>query len=251
MFCAGIAGGWESGDSAMEEHKSLFPKCVYVQGLDKQIENGNSAIDDESFKVEKLLRKRIVKKQVQFQVKWAGFDQTSWEPVANIHPGLIQAFDENVTTGQLMNFRFNRKSADRLPVIAAENDGFNPNDSVSSSTSFFGDFLNNPGLQHLTEKIFRKLDSKNLKNCRLINKKCEEILTNPFFWLGNFKHRGTGISLENHRDWQKTIRVAIGKKHALKNMTSSHSILAAFGEVPGQILPQVCNFTTFLYKYNE
>ena len=202
MFCAGIAGGWENGDSAMEEHKNLFPKCVYVQGL------VNSTMDDESFIVEKLLRKRILRKKVQFLVKWAGYEKTSWEPVANIHPDLIEVFEnENVSTStsgttgsQLKNFRFDRKS-----VAEDEDDDLDNNESVSSSP--FGDFLNNPGLQHLTENIFRKLDIKNLKNCRLINKSCEEILTNPFFWLGKFKHRG--LSLENLRDWQKTIRIAM------------------------------------------
>ena len=45
----------------------------------------------------------------------------------------------------------------------------------------------------------------------------------------------------------------IGKKHALKNMTSSLKILAAFEEVPDLILPQLCNFTNFLLqnKNNE
>ena len=33
VFCAGIAGGWEKGDSPMDEHKELFPKCAFVQGL--------------------------------------------------------------------------------------------------------------------------------------------------------------------------------------------------------------------------
>ena len=32
VFCAGIAGGWEKGDSPMDEHKELFPKCAFVQG---------------------------------------------------------------------------------------------------------------------------------------------------------------------------------------------------------------------------
>ena len=33
VFCAGIAGGWEKGDSPMDEHKDLFKKCAFVQGL--------------------------------------------------------------------------------------------------------------------------------------------------------------------------------------------------------------------------
>ena len=57
--------------------------------------NGNNSTneDEEVFKVEKLLRKRIVRKQVQYFVKWLGYDETSWEPEDNIHPGLIQAFE--------------------------------------------------------------------------------------------------------------------------------------------------------------
>ena len=39
-------------------------------------------------------------------------------------------------------------------------------------------------------------------------------------------------------DWKPTALISvIGKRHSLKNMTNSLLILAAFGEVPDQILP--------------
>ena len=40
----------------------------------------------------------------------------------------------------------------------------------------------------------------------------------------------------------------IGKMHALKKYDHFALILAAFGEVPDRILPQLCNFTKFLLR---
>ena len=44
-------------------------------------------------------------------------------------------------------------------------------------------FINNPGLQHITENILLNLDFKNFKVCQSANIKFEQILANPIFWL--------------------------------------------------------------------
>ena len=62
--------------------------------------------------------------------------------------------------------------------------------------------INNPGLQHLVEKVFWNLDVEDLKICAHINQSCKQILQNPIFCLGKFKH----LSKENKEDWIKVIQ---------------------------------------------
>ena len=64
--------------------------------------------------------------------------------------------------------------------------------------------INNPGLQHLAEKVFWNLDCEDLKICAQINQSCKQILENPTFWLKKFK----SISMENQKDWIKVIKLA-------------------------------------------
>ena len=47
-------------------------------------------------------------------------------------------------------------------------------------------FTKTPGLQQISEDIFRCLDKKNLLNCRLVNHTWKEILDMPIFCLKNF-----------------------------------------------------------------
>ena len=58
--------------------------------------------------------------------------------------------------------------------------------------------INNPGLQHLVEKVFWSLDYKNLKICAEINQSSQQTVKNPIFWLKKFK------SFSN--DWIKVIQ---------------------------------------------
>ena len=62
--------------------------------------------------------------------------------------------------------------------------------------------INNPGLQHLAEKVFWNLDVENLKKCAKINHSCKQILQNPLFCLRNFN----GLSKENQNEWTKAIQ---------------------------------------------
>ena len=41
----------------------------------------------------------------------------------------------------------------------------------------------NPGLQHISEDIFKLLDKKSLMDCRLVNSSWKNILDQPFFWI--------------------------------------------------------------------
>ena len=62
--------------------------------------------------------------------------------------------------------------------------------------------ISNPGLYHLAEKVFWNLDVEDLKICAHINQSCKQILQNPIFCLGKFKH----LSKENKEDWIKVIQ---------------------------------------------
>lgn len=63
---------------------------------DADDEDEEEIIDEDVHKVEKLLDKRTYRRQVQYLVKWVGYDEPSWEPAKNILcPRLIQIFEEN------------------------------------------------------------------------------------------------------------------------------------------------------------
>ena len=64
--------------------------------------------------------------------------------------------------------------------------------------------LNNPGLQHLTEKIFLNLSSAHLKKCQMINQSARKILETPMFWIKKLIRNG--LSEENQNDWIKAIQ---------------------------------------------
>ena len=63
--------------------------------------------------------------------------------------------------------------------------------------------LNNPGLQHLAEKIFDNLNFEYLAICRGINESSKQILK-PIFILRKFR----GISQQNQKDWIEVIQSA-------------------------------------------
>ena len=65
--------------------------------------------------------------------------------------------------------------------------------------------LNNPGLQHLAEKMFLNLNYENLEHCRLVNESSRQILDNTMFWIKKFTQRG--LSKKNQDDWIEAIRV--------------------------------------------
>ena len=60
----------------------------------------------------------------------------------------------------------------------------------------------NPGLQHLTEKVFWDLDVDDLKICAQINLSCKQILQTPMFCLRKFEH----FSKKNQKDWMSVIK---------------------------------------------
>ena len=79
--------------------------------------------------------------------------------------------------------------------------------------------LNNPGLQHIAEKIFDNLNYEYLKVCQGINQSSKQILDyqikKPIFWLRKFRD----LSKENQKDWMKDIE-------SVKNSEKEKAIIA-------------------------
>ena len=75
--------------------------------------------------------------------------------------------------------------------------------------------INNPGLQHLAEKVFLNLDVEDLKICAQINKSCKQILQTPIFCLRKFEN----LSKKNKKDWIKDIQ-------SLKNCDKGIAIIS-------------------------
>ena len=78
--------------------------------------------------------------------------------------------------------------------------------------------FNNPGLQHLAEKVFLNLEWKDLEVCAMINQLSKQILENPIFWLKKFVSRG--MSKKNETEWAKAIKSA--KKYNKKKQILSY-----------------------------
>lgn len=74
--------------------------------------------------------------------------------------------------------------------------------------------VNNPGFQHIAETAFKNLNFETLKKCKKVNKSCNEILKNPFFWLEKLVEKGLTIS--EKKNWIEAINSNPQKKRAIQ-----------------------------------
>ena len=58
----------------------------------------------------------------------------------------------------------------------------------------------NPGLQHISEDIFKLLDKKSLMNCRSTNSSWKNVLQQPIFWLQKLEMDGWKALSKNIQD---------------------------------------------------
>ena len=73
------------------------------------------------------------------------------------------------------------------------------NSTRTSNGEVLESFIKNPGLQHISEKIFQCLNKKSLMEYRLMNSSWNQILEQPIFWLKSWRlmvFRWNGI-----QDW--------------------------------------------------
>ena len=77
----------------------------------------------------------------------------------------------------------------------------------SQPYSIMENIINNPGLQHITEKILINLEFPTLKTCSHLNKSCiNEVLANPLFLLRKLNSQRR-LSQKNYTDWVKAIQL--------------------------------------------
>ena len=49
--------------------------------------------EEEEYNVEKVVSKRLHGKVTQYEVKWEGYDETTWEPAKNLSGTLVEDFE--------------------------------------------------------------------------------------------------------------------------------------------------------------
>ena len=57
-----------------------------------------------------------------------------------------------------------------------------------------------PGLQHISEDIFKLLDKKSLINCRKVNSSWKYVLDRPIFWLKKLKSENPPLDIQ--KSWE-------------------------------------------------
>ena len=60
-------------------------------------------------------------------------------------------------------------------------------------------FTKNPGLFHISEKIFKFLDQNSLMDCRMVNKSWKQVLDQPIFWLKKLNSNTDIVSKDKFR----------------------------------------------------
>ena len=72
-----------------------------------------------------------------------------------------------------------------------------------------------PGLQHISEDIFKLLDKKSLMNCRLVNSSWKNVLNHPMFWLNKFNSQDMPSDVQ--RSWKTLVEELGTTKGGLSN----------------------------------
>ena len=65
-------------------------------------------------------------------------------------------------------------------------------------------FIDNPGLNHIGEKIFKYLERDSLLQCRLVSKSWKNTLDTPKFWLKKYLQKK--LPEESFLQWQKSLQ---------------------------------------------
>ena len=74
-----------------------------------------------------------------------------------------------------------------------------------------------PGLFHIAENIFSRLDRKSLWQCQKVNDHWWNILMKPWFWFNRMK-QNTKLSKEQQNEWMRFCE-KLSKVNLTKDMT--------------------------------
>ena len=97
---AEVGGDCEMPVSNLSPPTAVPPRTEVVQShtnIQDLSYSRPAAIDpeDNQWKIEKLLGKRQIRRQVQYLVKWFGYpdNESTWEPPENVHPDDVTEFE--------------------------------------------------------------------------------------------------------------------------------------------------------------
>ena len=105
----------------------------------------------------------------------------------------------------------------KISTEEANNSNSQANIENNSQVNMLENIINNPGLKHITEKLFWNLDYCHLELCSQINRSSKDILEDPMFWIEKLVQRG--LSKKNEKDWRNGIQLirnnSVMGKHVL------------------------------------
>ena len=87
------------------------------------------------------------------------------------------------------------------------------------------EITNNYGFQHISEKIFKCLDKKDLMNCRLVNKSFKKVLGTSAFW---FKKLDSEVPDLVTRSWKSCCQIYKAWKMLSQNVEKIDTRLEEF-----------------------
>ena len=111
---------------------------------------------------------------------------------------------------------------------------------LQSLASNMEKIINNPGLQHLAEKVFWNLDVENLKKCAKINHSCKQILKNPLFCLRNFN----GLSKVNQNEWIEAIQSVNNSDKGIAIISYLRNLFPSWGNLKKNAIVDLPCFTS-------
>ena len=77
-------------------------------------------------------------------------------------------------------------------------------------------FAKNPGLQHISEDIFKLLDMKSLMDAHLVNNTWKQVLDHPIFWLKKLMSE-SNVLVEVYQTWESLVQNLSDSQNNEKN----------------------------------
>ncbi|CDW74805.1 UNKNOWN [Stylonychia lemnae] len=131
------------------------------------IPNGNG---DELYEVEKILTKAVQNGQEYYEVKWKGYNETSWEPIENLQTVNGPSNDyQNQSTSSYLSVK-EQLLRKRNQESSSLNNQIKQNSTTENSTNNFNSALNNSSnslFQEKRKRLKKSRDSKFRENAAL------------------------------------------------------------------------------------
>jgi hypothetical protein len=111
----GTGGAGQSSESAAPSARSGEPESSTAAAeedapleVEAEADDGEEGEEEEEYEVEEIVDERTYRNKLQFQVKWKGFDEVTWEPAAHLKD-----------TAALTQWRATKREREAAAVAAA------------------------------------------------------------------------------------------------------------------------------------